>query len=325
MSYLAALPDHLPAEVEAPILTFIVPAPNGCNLHCPFCYIDKRNEAARSLDLTPETYAAFIEQVAAQEDVGAICIQGYEPLLPESFGYTQTVLETGRRLGIPTSLVTNGTFLDHWIDELAALRPDKITVSIDAADPVIHDKARGKAGAFEEAMRGLRLAAAHPALRPVLTLASILMPRKHERLLGMPALAAELGIKHWVVTVLNDVGTDEIGGPVGERRRTFADLLILKREAERRGIEFVVDDEFGRLSDEDAELDVVDINALRIRRLARPSGTFRLLPTGQCSMGLDILKEVKPDTPRWQPGVADAFDFIEGLRSRFQARSRSTA
>ena len=61
---------------------------------------------------------------------------------------------------------------------------------------------------------------------------------------------------------------------------------------------------------------MVDINALRIRRLARPSGTFRLLPTGQCSMGLDILKEVKPDTPRWQPGVADAFDFIEELRSR---------
>ena len=316
MSYLAALPDHLPETTNAPILTFIVPAPNGCNLRCPFCYIDRRNEAAKSLDLAPEDYIAFIEQAARRESVGAICIQGYEPLLPESFAYTHAILEAGRKLGIPTSLVTNGTFLERWADKLSILRPDKITVSIDSADAATHDKARGKIGAFESAMLGLRLAAADEHLRPVLTLASILMPQKHERLLGMPALAAELGVKHWVVTVLNEVGKDEIGGPVGDRRRTFADLVLLKREAEHHAIDFVVDDEFGTLSDEDIEQDVVDINALRIRRLAQPSGTFRLLPTGQCSMGLDILKEVKPDTPYWRPGVTDAYDFIEEMRQR---------
>ncbi|MEZ5932859.1 MAG: radical SAM protein [Alphaproteobacteria bacterium] len=313
MSYLAALPSHLSDAVAHSILTFITPAPNGCNLHCPFCYIDRRNEAARALDLSPADYVAFIEQVAAREPVGAICLQGYEPLLPESFAYTRAILEAGKRLGIPTSLVTNGTFLERWVDELAALQPAKIAVSIDSADPVTHDKARGKVGAFEDAMRGLHLAAAS-SLRPMLTLASILMPNRHERLLGMPALARDLGIEHWVVTVLSEVGKEEIGGPVGDRRRTFADLVLLKREAERHGIDFVVDDEFGTLSDEDAERDVVDINALRIRRLAQPSGTFRLLPTGQCSMGLDILKEVKPDTPRWQPGRIDAFDFIEDMR-----------
>lgn len=314
MSYMAALPDHLPVTLEAPILTFIVPAPNGCNLKCPFCYIDRRNEAARALDLSPDDYVAFIEQAAAQETVGAICIQGYEPLLPESFTYTRAILEAGGRLGVPTSLVTNGTYLERWIDELAELQPAKIAVSIDSADPATHDKARGKIGAFEDAMRGLRLAAGHATLRPVLTLASILMPRRHERLLGMPALTAELGIDHWVVTVLNEVGKDDIGGPVGDRRLTFADLAILKREAERHGVDFVVDDEFGTLADKDAERYVVDINALRFRRLAKPSGTFRLLPTGQCSMGLDILREVQPDTPRWQPDAADAFDFIETMR-----------
>ncbi|MGI9502995.1 MAG: radical SAM protein [Geminicoccaceae bacterium] len=315
----AALPNDVESTYRRPILTFIVPAPKGCNLNCPFCYIDKRNEPAQALDLTPADYIAFIDQVAAWENIGAICLQGYEPLLPESFAYTRAILKAGERLGIPTSLVTNGTYLEHWVDELAELRPDKITVSIDSADAATHDKTRGKTGAFEDAMRGLRLAVADAELQPVLSLASILMPQRHKRLLGMPALAAELGIKHWVITVLNDVGMEEIGGPVGDRRRTFADLLILKREAERHGIDFVVDDEFGTLSDEDAKRDVVDINELRIRRLAQPSGTFRLLPTGQCSMGLEILKEVKPDTPRWQPGVVDAFDFIEDMRARQQA------
>lgn len=314
MGHLAALPEHLPLSFNRSILTFIVPAPNGCNLDCSYCYISRRNEAATRLDLTPENYVAFIEQVAASDDIGAICIQGYEPLLPESFAYTRAILAAGQKLDVPTSLVTNGTYLDRWVDELAELRPSKIAVSIDASDPATHDRSRGKVGAFEDSLRGLRLAIANSVLQPVLVLASILMPQKHERLIGMPALAAELNINHWVVTILQQVGKDEVGGPVGDRRRTFQDLLILKREAEQHGLHFVVDDEFGTLSEEDIDVDVIDINALRIRRLARPSGTFRMLPTGQCSMGIDILMEVKPDTPRWVPGEVDAWDFIETMR-----------
>lgn len=314
MGHLAALPEHLSPSLASSILTFIVPAPNGCNLRCPYCYIDRRNEAARSLDLLPKDYVAFIEQTARREEIGAICLQGYEPLLPESFDYTRAILAVGQRLGIPTSLVTNGTYLDRWVDELAELRPHKITVSLDAADPAIHDRSRGKIGSFEDATRGLRLAADNSVLQPVLVLASILMPQKHERLIGMPDLAVDLNVQHWVVTILQQVGKDEIGGPVGDRRRTFQDLLILRRQAENYGINFVVDDEFGTLSEEDIDRDVIDINALRIRRFVRPSGTFRLLPTGQCSMGLDILKEVNPNTSRWIPGQMDAWDFIEEMR-----------
>ena len=139
----------------------------------------------------------------------------------------------------------------------------------------------------------------------------------------MPALAKELGVDHWVVTVLQEVGKDEIGGPVGDRRRIFADLLELKREAERHGIKFVVDDEFGTLSAEDLDRDVVDIKALRIRRLAQPAGVFRLLPTGQCSMGLDILKEVGPHTPVWSPDE-NAYDFIERMRQKKPALTAVT-
>ena len=314
MPHMAAIPNHLPDDITKPILTFIVPAPDGCNLNCPYCFITKRKEAATKLDLAPNDYVAFIEQIAAREEIGAICLQGYEPLLPESFAYTRAILEAGQRLDVPTSLVTNGTNLDRWVDDLAGLRPSKITVSIDAADPATHDRSRGKVGAHEAAMKGLRLAAGNPVLQPALTLASILMPHKRERLLSMPALALELGIDYWVVTALQEVDDHELLGPVGDRRRMFNDLLILRREAERCGIDFVVDDEFGRLADADLERDVVDLEKLRFRRLANPAGTFRLLPTGQCSMGLDIMLSVKATTPCWRPGEMDAFDFIEALR-----------
>ncbi len=313
MGQFAAIPEYLPYTFEKTVLTFIVPAPNGCNLNCPFCYISKRKEPATISKLKPLDYDYFIESSSEGLDVGAICIQGYEPLLPESFDYTRTILNAGRRLNIPTSLVTNGTNLERWVRELANLMPAKIAVSIDSSNASIHDKTRGKTGAFEQAMRGLRLAAADPVLQSRLTLASILMPGKHERLLGMPTLAEKLGISHWVVTALSHVGQDDIGGPVGDRGRTISDLLILKREAERCGINFVVDDEFGKLSDEEIHRSIVDINALRIRRLAKPAGTFRLLPTGQCSIGLDLLKEVGPHTPVWSPDE-NAYDFIERIR-----------
>ncbi len=321
MGHIAALPEHLPLTFDKPILTFIVPAPHGCNLRCPYCYIARRGEHATKTDLSPRNYRAFIEQIAEQEQIGAICIQGYEPLLAESFPYTREILEVGRRLGVPTSLVTNGTRLACHAEDLAELRPDKIAVSLDAADPAVHDRSRRRPGAFEATVAGLRAAADKPLLQPALVIASILMPQKHRRLIGVAAIAAGLNIGHWVVTVLQSVGKEAIGKAVGDRRRTFRDLLLLKRDAERHGIHFVVDDEFGSLGENDVDRDSINVNALRVRRFVQPAGTFRLLPTGQCSMGLDILKEVRPETPRWDVDHMNAWDFIQTMRNRQRATS----
>ena len=57
-----------------------------------------------------------------------------KPLLPDSFPYTQAILSTGQWLNIPTSLVTNGTHLAQWVDELAVLAPGRLSVSLDASE-----------------------------------------------------------------------------------------------------------------------------------------------------------------------------------------------
>ena len=124
----------LPKTITQPgaIVTLITPAPHGCNLSCPFCFIRQRGEDQAESLLKPKDYVHFVEQAAAGGPVAAVCIQGYEPLLPEAMAYTRAILATGRRLGIPTSLVTNGVELANAVDELAALRLSKIAVSIDA-------------------------------------------------------------------------------------------------------------------------------------------------------------------------------------------------
>jgi len=116
-----------------------------------------------------------------------------------------------------------------------------------------------------------------------------------------------------VVNALVKVGKgDKLGGPAGERRAILDDLLALKAEADRYGIDMVVDDEFGRLSEDDYARELMDIEALRIKRLVQPEGVYRLVPTGHCSKGADILKPIHDKTPIWDPKT-DAGEFIASM------------
>ncbi len=321
----AALPNNLEL-FSSVVLTVVVPALKGCDLKCPYCYIGQRQEVSRPAALTVADYERFFYE-AHQRDLGSVlCIQGFEPLLPEAFAYTAALLRLGSDFGCPVTFVSNGTHLSDHLDRLAELAPARIAISLDSHDAEYHDRQRGVPGTFDKVVDGLRRAIAFPELRDVIGVASVLLPGKRERLDGMPALLAGLGIKRWTVTCLVKVGkADVIGGPLGDRAKTFQDLLILQREAEKHDIAMTVDDEFGRLSEEDMDRDVVDINRLRIHRLQRPQGVFRLMPDGRCSIGTELLQEVADDTPRWIPGEEDAADFLQRVRDRYVKRQAAAA
>ncbi len=316
----AAVPKTV-ADSTNMVLTFIVPATHGCNLRCPYCYIDQRSELSENPSLAPDHFEQFVLQAAEYEAIDLICIQGHEPLLPGSFAYTKAILDVGNRLQIPTSLVTNGTYLKDNIGALAELGPEKISVSLDSFDPAIHDRQRGVTGTFDLVVDGLKQAVLHPKLENAVSVSSVLIPKKRDSLIGMPALLAEIGVRQWTINALVKVsGTDSIGGPVGDRAKIFQDLLVLQREAERFSIDMTVDDEFGRLSDEDRHRDIVDINRLRIQRLNQPSGVFRLMPDGRCSMGIELLQEMSNDAPLWHPSSENGWDFIERVRRQYHSK-----
>jgi len=316
MSAMAALADKQAGNAaEGSILTLIVPSAKGCDLSCPFCFINQRREIATEIGLSPSDYVSFILGATDQGPLSAICIQGYEPLLPDSFAYTEEILAVGKRLGIATSFVTNGTHLRQHVPTLSKLSPAHIAVSLDSADAAVHDKARGKVGAFDAAHAGLRYAVSVPVLKRALVVPSVLMPGEVDRLMGMPSFLAELGIGRWVVNALIKVGKgDRLGGPAGARDQILDDLLDLKAEADRLDVDMVVDDEFGRLSEDDRARDLMEVEALRIKRLEHPEGVFRLVPTGHCSRGADILKPIHDQTPVWRPS-ADVSEFLTSLSS----------
>lgn len=315
MTVSAALPKNL-KDQDGIILTFVIPAPDGCNLNCPFCIIKQRNENAIIPTISAYNYYKFILETAHSEDISAICIQGYEPLLSASFEYMWSILKAGRRLNVPTSVVTNGVRLAESTQELKLLKPDKIAVSLDASTPDEHDRQRGGKGAWAATVSALKYAVPILSSSTELVVSSVLIPKKREQLEGMPALLKGIGISHWVINPLIKVGKNDAGGAVGNHAAIFQDLLALKRKANRHGIDLTVDDEFGGLQTTELPCDAIDISALHINRLQNPSNLFRLLPTGQCSVGIDILKQSsnEDNVPVWMPD-SNAADFLAAMRT----------
>lgn len=311
MPAVAALPMAKKLRLEGLIATFVVPAPKGCNLNCSFCIVRARREApAGEGVLSVDDYVSFLDSMAAKQQVGLMSLQGYEPLLPESWAYSEALLKRASELGIVTALVTNGTHLNERVEDLVRMEVAGVTVSLDSSIPELHDMSRGTTGAFAQTVSGLKKAAASP-LRQSILVASVLQPRRAHYLRGMPEFLASLGIDQWVVTPVLRVGQQETGGPVQQYADIAFELLTLQKLAKKYGINMLVDDEFDHLMTDASN--VVPIEQPRFRRLPRLSRVIRLTPTGSCSVGEDILRRVDDHIPHWQPKDEQADSFIGRL------------
>ena len=117
----------------------------GCNLKCLHCGSTAGGKRAEELS-TKEA----LELCADLEKSGClgVALMGGEPLLRKDFF---EIAARVRELGMELSVITNGTIHSEEIFEnLKKLKPRAVAVSLDAADPALHDKIRGAAGSFEK-------------------------------------------------------------------------------------------------------------------------------------------------------------------------------
>jgi hypothetical protein len=141
-------------------------------------------------------------------------------------------------------------------------------------------------------------------------------------LVGMPALLRELGVRNWIVNPMIRVGADSPGGPVGNRDDLFHSLMILQAAADASRIRLTVMDELDRLRHRVACVPRPELKSLDVRTLPLGVEIFRLSPNGQCSGGLNILQQMKPDVPRWQPNASHAGEFLDMVSGRSYAPRR---
>lgn len=259
------------------LLAFVLPAPKGCNLDCSFCHIKGREEAKEN-NLSGDDYLSFFDKFKSVYDVDLLAIQGYEPLLDETWSTTKQLLAEAKQAGIPFTLVTNGWNLAKYAHELKDA--DTIYVSLDAANAEGHDATRRTKGAFEQALSGIQRCV-ELGMSDQVAVASVLQPNRSELLTEMPELLKKNGISLWVVNPLHNVGNKNFGDIVAPMSATQG-IQLLSRISKRTGVEMVVDDELHH------HTFLNSLSDITVRRLESPQNTIRLSPNGQLSIGRDI-------------------------------------
>jgi radical SAM protein with 4Fe4S-binding SPASM domain len=123
-----------------------------CNLRCVHCYT--ASEAKKYPDeLTTEQCKAVLDDLA-DYGVPAVLFSGGEPLVrPDLY----ELAAYARERDLHVVLSTNGTLIDReTADRLKSLDFSYVGISLDSAQPAVHDQFRGVEGAFQRTMRGFR-------------------------------------------------------------------------------------------------------------------------------------------------------------------------
>ena len=123
-----------------------------CNLHCIHCYASASNQDFNG-ELSIEEGKAFIRQLA-DFNVPVLLFSGGEPTMRADFLEMAAYADS---LGLGLVVSTNGTLIDREMAQsMGELKFREIGISIDAIGEN-NDRFRAHKGAFEEALRGIRI------------------------------------------------------------------------------------------------------------------------------------------------------------------------
>ena len=152
--YLHALqspaPGKQPPAFRGPVVIWNLV--RRCNLTCKHCYATSADKDFPN-ELSLDQIFAVMDDLHAY-GVSVLILSGGEPLLhPQLF----PISARAKAMGFYVGLSTNGTLIDAAkLAEIQNARFDYIGISLDGLRET-HDRFRRRQGAFDEALRGLRL------------------------------------------------------------------------------------------------------------------------------------------------------------------------
>lgn len=163
-----------PERHALPMPTFVqLRLTNLCNLRCRMCgqwgdtgifrgpsgdlEAPPSGDAARLRDvlglsrqLSLEEHVRFLDEIAPFAPI--VSLFGGEPLLyPDVIPLTRHA----KARGLTLTMITNGSLLSRYADDLVEAGIDSIAVSFDG-HPELHDRIRGQQGSYEKAAEGVR-------------------------------------------------------------------------------------------------------------------------------------------------------------------------
>ncbi len=205
-----------------------------CQNRCTFCYASAPDRGQEVPEMTSDEVKQVLDAIVDDARVPTVSFTGGEPTLrpdlPELIGYAKS-----RRLR--TNLITNGILCsaNGYVEQLAEAGLDSAQVSLEAADPGVHDAVVGRPGAWQRTVRGIhKLKAAGIHVHTNTTINS----RNRDHLLDLVDFLAEMEQPYlsmnMVIRTGDAVGSMEIG------YEEIGDLVLpLKERANEHGMKFV--------------------------------------------------------------------------------------
>jgi SynChlorMet cassette radical SAM/SPASM protein ScmF len=185
---------------------------SDCNLRCRHCWIAPHYLLAdkSSSYLDPELFTGILDQ-AAPLGLSGVKFTGGEPLFhPRIADLIANVKKRGLRLVVET----NGTLCSPEIAEkIASVGNVFVSVSIDAADPEVHEWIRGKKGCFAEAVAGVKNLV-NAGLRPQIIMT--IMRRNKDQIEPIVRLTESLGVGSVKFNILQPTARGEQMFAAGE-------------------------------------------------------------------------------------------------------------
>jgi radical SAM protein with 4Fe4S-binding SPASM domain len=118
-----------------------------CNLKCRYCRVLKDTPAD---ELNTDEAMRLISDIKSSFPEALLVISGGEPLIREDIF---DILAHASRIGLKTSLATNGTLLGpDEAEKLKGCGVRRVSISIDSIDKAAHDKSRGVEGSYKRAL-----------------------------------------------------------------------------------------------------------------------------------------------------------------------------
>ncbi len=128
-----------------------------CNLKCIHCAFWNEDDSDKANYLDRQGKARVMREFAAMNPRGAVVICGGESMLDLEDYFD--ICRQCRSLGLTCISVVNGTRIrtPEMADRMILEGPHEISVSLNDWRPELHDETRGVAGAFDKAVKALRL------------------------------------------------------------------------------------------------------------------------------------------------------------------------
>jgi MoaA/NifB/PqqE/SkfB family radical SAM enzyme len=202
-----------------------------CNLRCRVCDLPARAAARRRAGGHEMDAKALARVLADMRAIGVlgVGVTGGEPMLRDDL---PEVLRAGTRLGLHVHLNTDGFRVEEAAGDLVRTGLRSVNVSLDGPDAQTHDRARGRVGAFADAVSALgalRRARGRRG-RPRLSAVTVLTAKNVGRAEAVARAALEAGADRVGVIPVHDFGQGEDAPDPGEVERGLAGLRRLRAE-----------------------------------------------------------------------------------------------